>query len=288
VALTDFKLFNQSVSAGSEFLPQVIDRTTRITLPYNQSVIAFTFAGLSYQLSQKNMYQYQLAGFDEDWSPPSSKREATYTNLDPGNYTFMVRAANNDGLWNDTPLTLELTILPPWWQTWWFRLGMVLAAAGLIAAVYSWRTYTIRERNRHLEAEVAQRTRDLQIANAETAQALVEAKAANQAKSAFLANMSHDLRTPLNGILGYAQIMDWDDNLTETQRHGLSVIRRSGDHLLNLINDGFVSRGGRARGTASHRFQPVNLHHRSGGPAETSRPAKGAVLPAGNPPPGCK
>jgi signal transduction histidine kinase/ActR/RegA family two-component response regulator len=147
-------------------------------------------------------------------------------------------------LWNETPVALNLTILPPWWQTLWFRLAAGLGIIVLVVGGFSWRTYSIRARNRYLETEVAKRTSDLaeanqalQAANTETAQALVEAQAANRAKSAFLAHMSHELRTPLNGILGYAQIFDWDENLTKAQRHGLAVIQRSGDHLLNLIND---------------------------------------------------
>ena len=82
----------------------------------------------------------------------------------------------------------------------------------------------------HLEELVAERTRELQ-------QATVAAEAANRAKSEFLANMSHEFRTPLNGILGYAQVLQRDSSLTDKQRTGLEIIQRSGDHLLHLIND---------------------------------------------------
>lgn len=162
VVLTGFNLFNQPVPVGSDLLPHPIDRTEHITLNYNQSVIGFTFAGLNYQLTQKNLYSYKLEGFDQDWSPPSDKREVTYTNLDPGTYTFLVKAANNDGVWNDTPFLLKLTILPPWWETVWFRVLSVLGVIGLLVGGIYWRTRSVELYSRHLEAEVSARTLELQ------------------------------------------------------------------------------------------------------------------------------
>ena len=155
VALTDFQLFNQSVPAGSELLPRTIEKTDEITLRYDQSVFTIKFAALSYQLPAKNVYSYKLDGFDKVWSPAKNKNEATYTNLPPGNYIFRVRAANNDGVWNDSSdRTLQIKILAPWWQTGWF---ITLSVLGFICLIYfgiHLRTRAVNARNVELEKRV--------------------------------------------------------------------------------------------------------------------------------------
>lgn len=160
VVFTDFQLFNKSVPVG-ELLPQPIEKTDRLTLTHDQSVFTLKFAALSYQIPSKNLYQYKMEGFDKDWSPPLSKQEATYTNLPPGVYTFLVRASNNDGAWNVTPARLEIEILPPWWGTWWFRALAVLLVAAMILGGVQWRIHNISVINRELEKRVNGRTKEL-------------------------------------------------------------------------------------------------------------------------------
>lgn len=164
VVFTDFQLFNQSVPPGSDLLPQPIEKTKKISLDYNQSVFTFKFAALSYQIPSKNLYQYKMVGFDNDWSPARPINQATYTNLAPGKYTFMVHASNHDGIWCETPAAIEIEIRPPWWGTWWFRLGAALTILALIVGGVQWRINSIRAINRELEKRVAERTRELQEA----------------------------------------------------------------------------------------------------------------------------
>ncbi len=161
VVLTGFELFNQPLPAGSPLLPQPVESTRAITLPHDQSVITLRFTSLNFQLPAKNLFQYRLEGFDKDWSPPRRAREATYTNLAPGNYTFQVRSANNDGLWGE-PASLAIEILPPWWQTTAFRLGLILGVGGLILTGVQMRLRGIRRANRWLERRVAERTTELE------------------------------------------------------------------------------------------------------------------------------
>ncbi|MFO7584215.1 MAG: diguanylate cyclase [Anaerolineales bacterium] len=162
--LTGFYLFNEPVMVGGEILPQPIEQTREISLAYDQSVFTFQFAALSYQISSKNQFQYKMEGFDRDWSPARTTNEATYTNLAPGTYTFMVRAANHDGYWSDTPASIQIEIRPPWWGTWWFRAGSILALILLIAGGVNLRIRNIRATNRELEERVDERTRELQDA----------------------------------------------------------------------------------------------------------------------------
>jgi signal transduction histidine kinase/ligand-binding sensor domain-containing protein/CheY-like chemotaxis protein len=240
VVITNFQLFNEvvPVGAGSPLRQSILDTDT-ITLDYRQDFFSFEFAALHFSSPQKNQYAYMLEGLDDDWNEVGNRRLASYTNVPPGHYTFRVRGSNSDGLWNDAGAAIAVTITPPYWQTWWFRLLAVGGVAALIVASFHTRVRFIQAQNRRLELLVHERTGELRVALAELQRAKEAAEAANQAKSTFLANISHELRTPLNAILGFSQLLlrGGEHNLAPSQREDLAVINRSGEHLLGLIND---------------------------------------------------
>ncbi len=163
VVITDLLLANDPVPIGEDsVLQQAIDETDRLTLSYRDRVISFEFSALNYAAPHKNRYRYMLDGFDEGWTEVGSERRlVTYTNLDPGDYTFHVLGSNNDGAWNEEGASLALTITPPWWDTLGFRTLVSFLFVGLIAAVFvgERRRATIQQRN--LEAKVQARTREL-------------------------------------------------------------------------------------------------------------------------------
>ncbi len=185
VVVTGFELFNSEVpidSTNSEdaILHQAINHTREITLQHNESVFTLDFAALSYALPEKSKYAYKMEGFDNDWNYVGSERSATYTNLDPGNYTFRVKASNNDGVWNEQGTSLVIHIIPPWWQTWWFK---ALVVSGLIAMAWGYnrmRIYSINKQKKQLEISVSEKTRQLREVNEELVLREEEIKAQNE------------------------------------------------------------------------------------------------------------
>lgn len=161
VMFTGLELFNLPVSVDGKILSQPIEYTSSITLKHDQSVFTIEFTGLSYQNASRNLYRYQMEGFDKEWSPPKTIRRATYTNLSPGTYNFVVYATNNDGQWSRTPAQLQIIILPPWWETWWFRGLAALSLVGLVIGGVHLRTRQIRLQNTELEKRVLERTLEL-------------------------------------------------------------------------------------------------------------------------------
>jgi ligand-binding sensor domain-containing protein len=146
VAITQLKIFNKPVEIGGPdgILKKSITETTEIALSHRQSVFSFEFAALNYATSGQNQYAYKMEGFDKDWNWVGNRRFATYTNLNPGVYTFRVKAANNDGVWNEQGASIRVTITPPFWQTWWFK---VLGIAMLLLIVKHFYDYQMQKRN---------------------------------------------------------------------------------------------------------------------------------------------
>jgi PAS domain S-box-containing protein len=164
VVLTGMRLAYEPVVVGAEDSPlqQPIWQTAHITLLPDQDRVTFTFAALDYAAPHKNRYQYMLEGYDTDWNTTdSSQRSLTYTNLPPGTYTLRVRGSNHDGVWSEHEVTLGMNVLPPWWDTIWFRGVVMLFVLGTLVGSYRWRVHDMQQRNRMLEQQVATRTSEL-------------------------------------------------------------------------------------------------------------------------------
>ncbi|MBN2520793.1 MAG: GAF domain-containing protein, partial [Bacteroidales bacterium] len=169
VIITDFRIFNKPVKIGEEGSPlqKHISETKELILSYKFSVFTFSYAAMDFTMPEKNQYAYIMENFEKEWNYVGNKREATYTNLNAGEYIFRVKASNNDGLWNKEGVSIKIKILPPWWKTWWFRISLGLFIIGSAISFYFYRINQIKRQKEELEHQVALRTHELKEANVE-------------------------------------------------------------------------------------------------------------------------
>jgi len=156
VVVTNFQIFNTPIKAGEArdgkiLLNKHISRTDKITLSYKDKVISFEYAALQYAAPEKCEYAHIMEGLESEWNYVGNRRFASYSNLSPGKYTFRVKAANNDGLWNETGTSIDLIITSPFYGTWWFRIIALGGILLLILLIYEIRTHSIIKRSRDLE-----------------------------------------------------------------------------------------------------------------------------------------
>jgi ligand-binding sensor domain-containing protein/signal transduction histidine kinase len=155
VVITTVYKFNQPVY--HDLLPDA-----HIDLSYKDSFVAFEFSALDYYAPENNRYAYMLEGFDEDWVEAGTRRYVSYTNLDGGAYVFRVRGSNSDGVWNEAGASLSLTVEPPFWETLWFRGGIMLLIVLMGVTGFRLRIHAVEARSRELESLVQQRTNEIE------------------------------------------------------------------------------------------------------------------------------
>lgn len=213
VYITGLQLFNKIVEPNTPNSPLSADIsvTKSITLSHEQSTIALYFAALNYTAAENNKYSYKLEGFDPNWYS-TTERKAAYTNLQPGKYTFIVRAANNDGLWNLTGTSLVIVINPPFWATWWFRV--------LVAVITLFSAYQILRFKKNLDLRKIEENKREEM---------------HQLQLQFFTNISHEFRTPLSLILGPLELL-LDKGQSATRQY-YEVMYRNANRLLLLINE---------------------------------------------------
>ncbi len=222
---TDFKLFNKKVIPNQDNSPleKVISETKHITLNKDQSVFTIEYSGINYTRPEKNTYAYYLEGYEETWNYVGKNRSATYTNLDPGHYIFKLKAANNDGIWNETPLTLDITVLPPFWKTNW------AIAAYLLCFLFGLYLLNVITKSRIKEKQKISYERRKREQDAEL----------NERKFQFFTNISHEFRTPLSLIMSPLEdvIQDKSLKLPSRVREKHNIIHKNTNRLYRLINE---------------------------------------------------
>ena len=254
-----------------------IQCTQKITLKPNQRIIGFNFSAINFALPFKSNYKYKLEGYDKDWIETTAyHRNANYTNLDPGSYTFMVKASNKDGVWNENPTKVDIIINPPFYQKKWFAALLTIIIISLFILINWWRNRKLLINNQILQSKVDERTKLIQKQKEELnkqniileeqkeevmtqrdelemhqnrleglvkerTSALQKAKEraekSDKLKSYFLANMSHEIRTPMNAIVGFSTLLNSGDLGDDKRQEYINSIRTNSDTLLYLIED---------------------------------------------------
>ena len=182
VYFTEFRVFNKTIVPGAAdgILSRPVKETTEIIIAPKNTFFSIHYVGINFTSPEKTQYAYMMEGFDENWVEVGEQRFATFTNLNPGTYTFKVMAANNDGLWNTSGAQLVIRILPPFWATWWFRAGSFLGIISLVFGFYYVRVRNIETQNKKLEKLVGERTKELTMRNEELARSKGEISDQNE------------------------------------------------------------------------------------------------------------
>ncbi|MGB0522672.1 MAG: two-component regulator propeller domain-containing protein [Flammeovirgaceae bacterium] len=215
VIFTDFLLFNKSVK-DSLILPKSIHALDQITLKHNQYIFSFEFVAMNLRQPHRNLYKYKMVGLSDEWIETDAKNpRATFTNLDAGTYTFMVKAANDEGLWNETPTTIQVVVLPPWYLTWWAKSIWVILIIGSAFSFYFWRVTTLKQQKLILEQQVEARTEEISNQKEEILQQAEELKTSNEKliqldrfKDTMSGMIAHDLKNPLGVIIQTENVPD--------------------------------------------------------------------------------
>ncbi len=215
VTLTNLYIQNQRIEAGAEHSPlkQSIDHTQKIILSYKENTFTIEFATLALKDPSKNRYSYQLTNFDKQWSIANNVNSATYKNLPPGDYTFLVKGSNSDGLWNEQITRIEIIITPPFWRTGYaYLLYIVLIALAIFITLRLVMKFNTLNNNIRVEKELTNH------------------------KLRFFTNISHEFRTPLTLIRGAVENINNQTDIPETISKQVRILGRNSVMLTNLID----------------------------------------------------
>ncbi|MDF2192456.1 two-component regulator propeller domain-containing protein [Paraflavitalea sp. CAU 1676] len=192
-----------------------LESIRHITIPYDKAALALDFLALDYSGSQKIKYTYLLQGWDKSWNNARGSRTANYSRLQEGDYVFLVRTSNPDGSWGPETALLQVTVLPPWYRSWW---AFALYTLAVFSLIYIYIRYTRRQERLRYEIRLAHLEHE-------------KDKELSEKKLTFFTNISHEFRTPLSLIINPIR-----EKLGRQQDVDLTVAYRNARRLLSLVD----------------------------------------------------
>ncbi|MDX2128870.1 MAG: two-component regulator propeller domain-containing protein [Chloroherpetonaceae bacterium] len=240
---------------------EIQSETKRIVLPREHQErdfdagtnrIRFMFTSVTFYSPEKIKFRYKLNGFDDKWIESGTLREATYTNLSPGDYSFLVKASNSEGRWPDTYQTISISIKPFIYESAWFKALMIVIGVLAVFGFVRFRTIALEAGKKELEKLVEERTRSereekrkAELARSEAEQEREKALEADKLKTELLGIAAHDLKNPLQSIGGFAALIieklegveSVEANKVMELRAMVSAIKRSSDRMFLIVTD---------------------------------------------------
>lgn len=225
VFFTGLSLFNQRQYPGADgsVLTKSLSETRELVLAHDQNVVTFDFLAFDYGSFNRNLYSYRMDGFDQQWSPPSRSRSATYTNLDPGTYQFQVRVLSPDNVLL-SEASLNIQVVPPFWRTLWFQSVVIAAMLLIIVAVFANRLIASRRKRLLLQRLVEERTKEVMSQNLMLARQAEDLREKNVA----LTNQESKIREQ-------AQVLTTQKDLLQKNNQSLEELNATKDRLFSII-----------------------------------------------------
>ncbi|NOR34144.1 MAG: hypothetical protein GQ579_05640, partial [Bacteroidales bacterium] len=216
-----------------------------IRLKHKDNIFSLGFIALNYSNPHKNQYAYMLEGFEDAWTYCGNTREVRYTNIDPGRYTFLVRGSNNDGLWNETPASIDIIVHPPWYRTIVAYFAYVLLVLLIIFGYIRWRTMRLRIDKERLEQQVKDRTATIEAQKEELQLTLDQLKETQDqliqseklaALGGLVAGVAHEINTPVGiSVTAASSLMDETTQMAKLYKQN-KISRSEFKEYLNTAN----------------------------------------------------
>lgn len=256
--IAGLRIANTNITADNEFLPGAKSFYTidHIRLPYDKAIISLDYGALEYSLPEKIQYAYLLQGRDKSWNYVGNQRTVNYSHLNEGDYTLKIKSTNASGIWNPDERLIYITVIPPWYRSWWAYIFYVLSLGSIAYTYYLYKTrqtklkYEVAMAGINMEKEKAERAKeqaekekigtelDLERAEHEKERMLNEKeKELNEKRLSFFTNISHEFRTPLTLIINPAKVLlEKEETANIRPESEVNVIYRNARRMLSLVD----------------------------------------------------
>ncbi|MFA9388170.1 MAG: two-component regulator propeller domain-containing protein [Prolixibacteraceae bacterium] len=217
-----------------------LELCSTIRLKHEERNFTIGFSSMEFNPSFKSSYYYQLEGLNDNWTESSySKNSVQYTNLDPGTYNFKVKACNNDGIFHPNDSSIQIVVLPAWWQTILFKILLVVVILSITAIIIYLRSRDLIRSKLKLESLVKKRTAEIFGQKEQIEHQKTELEVANRTKNTFFSILGHDLKNPLCTIDQFNELLllEHGQISEETQLNYYKILKKTSTQTLQLLDD---------------------------------------------------